>query len=66
MLGTCRLCRKEKDVQRNAKSGKLVCKLCYKREISSHEKCSKCGLIRGVGTRSRSGQPTCHNPKNGS
>jgi len=61
MKGICSICRKEKNVKRNRKTGQLVCSSCYKREFYKppQEKCSCCGRVKLVALRLKDGRGVC-------
>lgn len=61
MEDTCSVCKKNKRVHRNRKTGKLVCSNCYQRDPSTHEKCYKCRKVKHVYGRTDFGKPTCSN-----
>ena len=61
MIGFCDVCGSEKKgVSCSRRSGKLVCRACYRKDPSTHEECSSCGEIKVVAKRTDSGQAVCH------
>lgn len=49
------------DLHRNRRTGEVICYNCYRKDISMHEECSRCGNIRQVAMRNASGGAICNN-----
>lgn len=61
--GRCSICKEIKTVNRDRKTGSLVCRACYTRKryhnSSFHKRCTRCGETRAVGKRDGEDKPIC-------
>lgn len=60
----CSLCKELKVVQRNKKTGKLICRDCSgknrRNDVSRHELCTGgCNRVRAIAKRTADGEPVC-------